>query len=61
MEQELLTVMELAEKLKVPKSWIYAHTRQRGPDAIPKFRLGRYLRFHLGEVMQWVSNQQKSN
>jgi len=29
--QDFLTVDELAEKLKVPKSWVYSRTRETGP------------------------------
>jgi excisionase family DNA binding protein len=38
--QILLTVEELAEILRVPKSWIYSHQ-----DQLPTVRLGRYVRF----------------
>jgi excisionase family DNA binding protein len=41
----LLTVEEVAELLKVPVSWVYEHTRKRGLDRIPGFRLGKYWRF----------------
>jgi hypothetical protein len=38
-DQILLTVDELAEILRVPKSWIYSHQ-----DQLPTVRLGRYVR-----------------
>jgi len=46
--KELLTPEELAEKLKVPLSWIYEQSRQGN---IPTHRLGRYIRFSLKEVL----------
>ena len=57
MEQNLLTVDELAENLKVPKSWIYSRTRETGPNAMPKIKVGKYRRFVLEEVMGWLKEQ----
>jgi excisionase family DNA binding protein len=54
MDKELLTIDELADELKVNKSWIYARTREKGPDALPRIRLGRYLRFEKNEVIDWL-------
>jgi excisionase family DNA binding protein len=39
---QLLTPKQLAERLNVPESWIYAHVRQ---GVLPCVRLGRYVRF----------------
>ncbi len=50
----LLTVEELAERLNLPESWIYLHTRKRSGDPIPGFRLGKYWRFREAEVLQWL-------
>lgn len=46
---ELLTPEALAEKLKVPLSWIYEQSRQGN---IPTHRMGRYIRFDLTEVLE---------
>ena len=54
--QELLTVDELASLLKVPKSWIYEHTRKRGADRLPHIKLGKYLRFFESEVREFLQN-----
>jgi hypothetical protein len=56
---ELLTPVELAERLKVPTSWIRERTRSRdlqGNDTIPHLRLGRYVRFQWGspELHAWL-------
>jgi len=48
-ESELLTPEELAEKLKVPKSWVYEQSRQK---RLPTHRVGRYIRFDLYEVLE---------
>jgi excisionase family DNA binding protein len=51
---ELLTVSELATKLKVPVSWVYERARRRSFDRIPHLRLGKYLRFSEQEVLAWL-------
>ncbi len=50
---ELLTPEELAEKLKVPRSWVYEQSRQ---GHIPTHRMGKYIRFDLREV---ITSQKK--
>ena len=60
MDQKFLTVDELAEQLKVPKSWIYGQTRQTDTGAIPRIRVGKYLRFRLDDVMAWLEKQQEA-
>lgn len=55
----LLSVDELAESLKVPKSWVYSRSREKGPDAIPRIRVGKYLRFELSQVMEWLKERNK--
>ncbi len=47
-EVELLTAEELAERLKLPISWVYEQSRQGN---LPTHRLGRYIRFDLQEVL----------
>lgn len=37
---EILTVSEIAERLRVPNSWVYGHA-----DLLGAYRLGKYLRF----------------
>ncbi|MDM8522792.1 helix-turn-helix domain-containing protein [Desulfococcaceae bacterium HSG8] len=46
---------ELAEILKVPKSWLYTRTKT---NSIPHFRVGRYCRFRWSEVWNWLEKQQ---
>ena len=45
----LLLPEELAERLKVPLSWVYEQSRQGN---IPTHRIGRYIRFDLAEVLE---------
>ena len=52
--QDLLTAEELANKLKVPLSWIYDRTRQSGPEKLPHYKLGKYLRFSEDEIIGYL-------
>lgn len=51
---ELLTVEEVAALLKVPKSWVYGKTRQRGSERLPHVKLGKYLRFEEHAVRAFL-------
>lgn len=61
LNEEFLTVTQLAELLQVPNSWIYGQTMKKGPSAIPRIRLGKYLRFSLSEVLEWIEKQQDTS
>ena len=58
---ELMTVSEIAAFLKVPVSWVYERTRRRGRERLPHVRLGKYLRFSIPEVKQWLQNQYRES
>jgi excisionase family DNA binding protein len=59
--EEILTPQEMAARLKVPVSWVYEQTRTRGrlrnSDPLPHRKMGRYLRFILSEVLEWLERQ----
>ena len=44
-DDELLTVEEVAQLLKVPTSWVYERCRGCALDPLPHIKLGEYLRF----------------
>jgi excisionase family DNA binding protein len=54
---DLLTIKEVAELLRVPVSWVYGRTRRRSIDRIPGFRIGGSWRFQESEVLAWVERQ----
>ena len=58
--KELLTVSELAEVLRTPVSWVYSRTREKGPRAIPRVRVGKYIRFRLDDVLDWLNEQSEA-
>jgi predicted DNA-binding transcriptional regulator AlpA len=53
--EDILTPEEVAARLKVPPSWVYEKTRARCRNPIPCLRLGRYVRFDWGAVINWLS------
>ena len=57
MNHNLLSVDELAEFLKVPKSWVYSRTRENGHDSMPRIKVGKYCRFVLNDVLDWLKSQ----
>jgi excisionase family DNA binding protein len=55
MNQNLIGIKEMASKLNVPVSWLYSRTRT---NAIPCYRVGKYLRFDESEIWEWLKQQQ---
>lgn len=54
---ELLTVQDVAELLRVPISWVYHRVRKRSLDRLPGIRLGKYWRFHRDDIVEWLRRQ----
>jgi excisionase family DNA binding protein len=48
----LVTIQDLAEKLRVRESWIRGQLFQR---KIPFFKVGRHIRFDESVVRTWIS------
>jgi len=57
MNDFFLTVEELAKTLNVPKSWVYSRTRETGQNAMPRIKVGKYCRFKLADVLEWLQKQ----
>jgi excisionase family DNA binding protein len=57
MDECLLTVKELAAYLKVPVSWVYSRSRETGPNAMPRHKVGKYLRFEIDSILKWLHEQ----
>lgn len=53
MSSKLSDARDVAECLCVPVSWVREHTRS---GAIPHVTLGRYVRYDLDEVREWVDS-----
>lgn len=52
MSGALVDAAGVAERLGVPKSWVLESARS---GAIPHVRLGRYVRFDLDDVEEWLT------
>ena len=53
----LLDIDGLAEHLRVPKSWVYEKTRDKSNGSIPRVMVGKYVRFNIHDVLEWLSRQ----
>ena len=54
---DLLTITEMAARLKVHRSWLYSRTRETGEGTIPRIKIGKYIRFNESEVMTWIKEK----
>jgi predicted DNA-binding transcriptional regulator AlpA len=54
---QILTLAELAARLKVSERWVYEKSRRRCLNPLPVIRIGRYLRFDWLEVSAWLRQQ----
>lgn len=55
MDAYLMTVEELAAKLKLKRSWVYGHA-----DELGAYRLGKYLRFSWARVLDCLDRKNGS-
>ena len=53
----LVTVEQLAELLRVPTSWVYSRTRTAGLTGFPVLKRGKYCRFEVNAVLEWLRVQ----
>jgi excisionase family DNA binding protein len=52
----LLTAGDVAAILGVPKSWVYAQSRE---GRLPTVRLGRYYRYRRAAIAAWLAEQER--
>jgi excisionase family DNA binding protein len=48
----LLDASEVAQILRVPRSWVYSHLNE-----LPTIRLGRYVRFRRAEIERFLEQR----
>ena len=48
----LLSADEVAQILRVPRSWVYSHLNE-----LPAIRLGRYVRFRRSEIERFLDQR----
>ena len=56
MSSELMTADEVAERLRVPRSWVYLAARE---GDLPSVRCGRYRRFDGRDIDEWIAEQKE--
>ena len=56
----LMTVQEAAHFLNVTVSWIYEHVRPEADDRLPVLKLGKYLRFDLRDLREYVDAKREA-
>lgn len=49
----LVEAQVVADRLGVPKSWVYSQARE---NKIPHVPLGRYVRFDMAAIEEWIQN-----
>ena len=52
--EDMITVEELSEWLKVPITTIYEWTAS---DKIPSYKIGKYRRFDPSEIRLWIKRR----
>ena len=50
---EILTIQELSDYLKVPVSTLYKLVRE---GSIPSFKVGKHWRFHKDAIDKWIAS-----
>ena len=56
----LMTVQEAARFLNVTVSWIYEHVRPEADDPLPVLKLGKYLRFDIRDLHEYVDAKRQA-
>jgi excisionase family DNA binding protein len=56
--EKLLTVQEISELLKVPRSYVYGLTHQK---RIPHLKIQGLLRFRQSHIEEWLNSQEVSD
>jgi excisionase family DNA binding protein len=57
MNQNLIGINKMAEKLDVPVSWVYSRTRT---GEIPHFKVGKYVKFDESQVWDWLKKKNEA-
>src|SRR4051794_18290799 len=52
--EPFVSVAEVAERLGMPRSWVYKQVQAR---TIPCYKLGHYVRFRPSEIEEWVRSR----
>jgi excisionase family DNA binding protein len=56
--KRLLNAGQVAKLLSVPESWVREQTRK---GKLPCVELGRYRRYRLEHVIEWIDKQERNS
>jgi excisionase family DNA binding protein len=56
MLEPYIDIKELEKLTKLPRSWLYAQT---GKGYLPHYKCGKYLRFKVSEVEEWLGRHRR--
>ncbi|MCK5097008.1 MAG: helix-turn-helix domain-containing protein [Desulfobacteraceae bacterium] len=54
---EIMTADDVCRDFKLNKTKLYSLTMQTGSGSIPRFKIGRDLRFKKSELLEWFNSQ----
>jgi excisionase family DNA binding protein len=55
--EPVLTIQDIADRLKLKPQTIYELTRRRNKRPLPSMRAGKVLRFYWREVERWLRGE----
>jgi hypothetical protein len=55
----LLSIEEVAARLKTDVPWVREKCCRRCPNPIPVYNVGRHLLFHWVDVCNWIRNSER--
>jgi excisionase family DNA binding protein len=58
MADQLVDVKTLEGLTQLPRSWLYA---KAAAGEIPHVKVGKYIRFHVGEVFAWLERHRRGS
>lgn len=58
MGEGFLSVEQVAQRLGVPRSWVYT---QAEAGKLPAVKLGKYVRFNPEELEKWLLQQRRGH
>lgn len=63
MDDRLLTMEQVAERLQVPLSWVYRKTMRGAEHRLPVTKIGKYNRVRESALEMWIppDNQAKED
>ena len=60
-DDALLTVHDTARFLKVSVTWVYEHVRDDAQDRLPVLKLGKYLRFDIRDLREYIDQKRAAS